>query len=197
MGKDDEERAMRLQRRNVQKQIINNDQMEIINNQREVEKDAHPEGGVKEIPKSNIIADETTMNSSEIFCYEAMYPEADADIQDPLLAYKAVSDPDTMYLHQALKEDDKDEFIKAMRKEIHDQSENGNFSVIHKSQVPEVKNALPVVWQMKRKRDIRTREIKKYKARLNIDGSRMKPGRDYSETYALVASWRSVQLLLT
>ena len=148
MGKDDEERAMRLQRRNVQKKIINNDQREIIDNQREVEKDAHPEGGVKEIPKSNIIADETTMNSSEIFCYEAMYPEADADIQDPLLAYKAVSDPDTMYLHQALKEDDKDEFIKAMRKEIHDQSENGNFSVIHKSQVPEGKNALPAVWQM-------------------------------------------------
>ena len=75
---------------------------------------------MKEIPKSNIIADETTMTSSEIFCYEAIYPDADADKQDPLLVYKAVSDPDTMYLHQAMKEDDKDDFIKATRKEIHD-----------------------------------------------------------------------------
>ena len=115
MGKDDEERAMRLQRRNVRKQIINNDQREIIGNQREVENDAHPEGGVKEIPKSNIIADETTMNPSEIFCYEAMYPEADADIHDPLLAYKAVSDPDTMYLHQAMKKDDRNDFIKTIQ----------------------------------------------------------------------------------
>jgi len=49
---------------------------------------------------------------------------------------------------------------------------------------------------MKRKRDIRTREIKKYKARLNIDGSRMKVGEHYDFSYSPVASWTSVKLLL-
>ena len=87
-----------------------------------------------------------------------------------MLALKAVADPDTMYLHQAMKQDDKYHFIKAMQKEIHDQSENGNFSLIHKSKIPKGRSILPSVWQMKRKRDIRSRKIKKYKARLNIVG---------------------------
>jgi hypothetical protein len=51
---------------------------------------------------------------------------------------------------------------------------------------------------MRRKRDARTGEIKKYKARLNIDGSRMKFGEHYNEiTYSPVASWNSVRMLLT
>ena len=36
-----------------------------------------------------------------------------------------------------MKELDKKEFIKAMEKEWHDQSENGNFSLVKQSQVPE------------------------------------------------------------
>ena len=50
---------------------------------------------------------------------------------------------------------------------------------------------------MKRKRNIMTRAISKYKARLNIDGSRMKHGLDYEETYAPVAKWNSIRILLT
>jgi hypothetical protein len=49
---------------------------------------------------------------------------------------------------------------------------------------------------MRRKRDIKTRAIKKYKARLNIDGSRMKYGKHYDQTYAPVASWNSIKTLL-
>jgi hypothetical protein len=52
------------------------------------------------------------------------------------MAYKASADPDTMYMHQAVKEPDRDQFIAAMQKEVRDQSENRNFSVIHKSKVP-------------------------------------------------------------
>ena len=50
---------------------------------------------------------------------------------------------------------------------------------------------------MKRKRDAKTGGIKKYKARLNIDGSRMKKGEHYDMTYSPVASWNSVRMLLT
>ncbi len=49
---------------------------------------------------------------------------------------------------------------------------------------------------MKRKQNIKTREIKKYKARLNINGSRMKKGIHYDQTYAPVASWNSIRVLL-
>ena len=63
--------------------------------------------------------------------------------------------------------------------------------------MPKNKSVLKAVWQMRRKRDIKTRTVKKYKARLNIDGSRMKRGIDYDETYAPVASWKTIRLLLT
>jgi hypothetical protein len=133
----------------------------------------------------------------EIFCYRAMFPAyAGQEEEHPLMAYKTTSDPDTMYHHQAMKEPDRDEFRKAMQKEWTDQLENGNFSVIHRTEVPEGATVLPAVWQMKRKRDILTRKIKKYKARLNIDGSRMKQGQHYDQTYAPVASWNSIRTLL-
>jgi len=48
---------------------------------------------------------------------------------------------------------------------------------------------------MKRKRKVRTRQIYKRKARLNFDGSKQKKG-DYDQTFAPVASWESVRILL-
>jgi Reverse transcriptase (RNA-dependent DNA polymerase) len=49
---------------------------------------------------------------------------------------------------------------------------------------------------MKRKRDIMTRAIKKWKARLNIDGSRMVKGVHYEESYSPVAGWNSIRTML-
>ena len=119
------------------------------------------------------ISDVTSRNvEGEIHCYVAMFPDDDrVDWDNPLLAYKATSDPDTMYYHQAMKEHDKEEFKSSMMKEIEDQYTNGNFSIIHKNEVPDDQIVLPAVWQMRRKRDAKTGAIKKYKARLNIDGS--------------------------
>ena len=43
-------------------------------------------------------------------CYVAMFPDDDkVNWDNPLLAYKATSDPDTLYYHQAMKEQDKEE----------------------------------------------------------------------------------------
>ena len=131
----------------------------------------------------------------ELFCLEALYPSAPP--LDEIYAYKAAADPDTMYHHQAMKEPDADKFKDAMQKEVDDQMSNGNFTIVERRKVPRGATILPAVWQMKRKRDIRTREIKKYKARLNIDGSRMKKGVHYEQSYAPVASWNSIRLLLS
>lgn len=69
---------------------------------------------------------------------------------------------------------------------------------MHRSKVPEGHTVLPAVWQtMRQKRDAKTGAIKKYKARLSIDGPRMKSGIHYHETYSPVASWNSVRMLLT
>ena len=55
----------------------------------------------------------------------------------------------------------------------------------------------PGVWTLVHKRDILTQEIKKHKSCLAFDGSRMREGEDYDKTYAPVASWMLICLLLT
>ncbi len=59
--------------------------------------------------------------TGEIFGYQAMFPDDQLDHNDPLLVYKAVSDPNTLYYHQAMKEPDRDKFQEGMHKEISDQ----------------------------------------------------------------------------
>lgn len=115
----------------------------------------------------------------------------------PLTVMKATADPDTLYLHEAMREPDKEQFKLAMEKEISDQLNNGNFTVIPRTEVPKGARIIPTVWQLRRKRDIMTGQIKKWKARLNIDGSKMIKHQDYELTYAPVASWTSIRLLLT
>ena len=73
----------------------------------------------------------------EIYCYMAKFPNDNRRIYcNPILAYKAVSDPDTLYYHQAMKEESKDKLQESMAKEVTDQFNNGNFTVIPKSEVP-------------------------------------------------------------
>ena len=73
-----------------------------------------------------------------------------------LIAMKASTDPNIMYLHQVLKQPDKSKFIDAMKKEVEDQMQNGNYTVVERSKVPADKTILPAVWQMRRKRDIKS-----------------------------------------
>ena len=102
----------------------------------------------------------------------------------------------TLYYHEILREPDRDHFIEAMHVEANDQFDNGNFSIILRKHLPEGAKVHRCVWQLKRKRDIKSGKIKKYKARLNIDGSTMVKGRDFDLTYAPVSKWSTIRLLL-
>ena len=54
----------------------------------------------------------------DIFCLSALYPR-DNNLKDlPLKAFKETSNPDTMYLHEAMNKPDQKEFITAMVKEV-------------------------------------------------------------------------------
>jgi hypothetical protein len=113
----------------------------------------------------------------ELCSFQAMFPAcAGFPEQNPIQAYKTTADPDTMYHRQAMKQHDAEEFRKAMKKEWDDQMRNRNFTLIHQWKVPEGATILPSVWQMRRKRDNKTRQIKKYKARLNIDDFKNEAG---------------------
>ena len=69
-----------------------------------------------------------------------MFPSIESQ-NDELHAFKAVADPDVMYMHQAMKQVDKEEFIKAMQKEVDDQTRNGKFSIVERKAVPTEKQS--------------------------------------------------------
>jgi len=76
--------------------------------------------------------DDTMMHEDEIlYAHQCMITEEGLDNHpSDIHAYKATSDPDTLYYHQAMKESDVDEFRVAMRKEWEDQRRNSNFEII-------------------------------------------------------------------
>ena len=131
----------------------------------------------------------------ELFSLATMFPVDDIMDQphSAFYSYKAAaSDPDTMYHHLAMRQPDRKQFCTAMQKEMDDQMADGNFELVQRAKIPIDTKIFPAVWQMRRKRDIRTQEVKKWKARLNYDGSRMRRGEHYDQLYAPVASWSSI-----
>jgi hypothetical protein len=116
--------------------------------------------------------------------------------QHPMLAYAASADPDTMYFHEAMREPDSAEFVKATGEEVQSHTENEVWELVPRSSVPPGTKILPAVWAMKHKRRIATREVYKWKARLNIDGSKQEEGVNYWETFSPVASWAAIRMVL-
>ena len=114
-----------------------------------------------------------------------------------LIAYKASTDPDTMYYHQAMREPDKEKFKEAISKECEDHFRMSNYKLISVDQVPKDATLLSSVWQMKRKRKPSTGEISKYKARMNVNGKEQVKGLHYDETYAPVVAWATIRFFLS
>ena len=59
-----------------------------------------------------------------------------------------------------------------MKQEVEAHIEDKNWVIVHKSKVPANRKILPAVWAMRRKRDIATRTVYKWKARLNLHGGK-------------------------
>ena len=130
---------------------------------------------------------------------DSLYSELDRyqDLDDPILyLYKASNDPDTLYMHEALKAHDADKFKEAMVSEVNEHIERKHWEPVLKSDLPENTIILPAVWAMKRKRRIDTRQVYKWKSRLNLGGHKMVKGVHFEETYSPVVAWQNVRLFL-
>ena len=103
------------------------------------------------------------------------------DMENPI-AFVASTNKDVMYVDQAMREPDKPEFEQAMIKEVDTHTQNGNWIIVPRSEVPVGTKVLPAVWAMRRKRRITTGEVYKWKARLNIHGGKQEYGVNYWET---------------
>ncbi|KAI2496817.1 hypothetical protein MHU86_17696 [Fragilaria crotonensis] len=121
--------------------------------------------------------------------------EIQRQMADPI-AFAASSDPDIMYLHEALKQPDRKHFIQAMVDEVTTHTERGHWKLIPISEVPSGTKILPAVWAIRQKRKILSREVYKWKARLNIHGGKQTYGVDYWETYAAALKWSSIRFFL-
>jgi hypothetical protein len=122
--------------------------------------------------------------------------EIQEDMSDPI-AFAASSDPDTMYMHEALREPDRAQFLEAMQKEIKDHEDLRHWELVPRSDIPQGTTVLPSVWSMKRKRRIDMREVYRWKARLNLHGGKQIKNVHYWETYSPVVKWSSIRLFLT
>lgn len=128
--------------------------------------------------------------------YIAIPAIVELNIYDNPFAFAASSDPDVLYIKEALTAIDSDKFVIAMQEEVQAHVRDKNWVIVHKSMVPKNRKILPAVWAFRRKRDIATRKVYKWKARLNVHGGKQVKGLDYWETYAPVASWPSVRLIM-
>jgi hypothetical protein len=112
-------------------------------------------------------------------------------------AMKASSghDPDTPRLHEAMRGEHRDEFLTAMGKEIAELESHGTWEVVRKESMPAGANLLPSTWALKIKRYPDGRK-RKSKARFCVRGDKQVAGVDYFESYAPVASWATIRMVM-
>lgn len=116
--------------------------------------------------------------------------------EHPLAAFAASADPDTLYLNEALAAPDREHFIEAMIKEVHDHEMRGHWEVVCRDDLPANTHVVPSVWSMRRKRHYMTDKVYKWKSRLTFGGHRQRPGIDYDQTFAPVVMWCSIRYFL-
>jgi hypothetical protein len=125
--------------------------------------------------------------------YENLTPSL---IQGPhAMKASSVSDPDTPKLHDAMRGDQRDDFLTAMGQEIAELESHGTWDVVRKASMPSGANLLPSTWALKIKRYPDGR-MRKNKARFCVRGDRQIAGVDYFESYAPVASWTTVRMVM-
>ena len=79
-----------------------------------------------------------------------------------------------------------------MDKELQDHIARKHWEVVPRGEVPKGMRVLDMVWAMRRKRQIDTHKVYKWKAWLNVHGGQQQQGINYWETYAPVIMWQTI-----
>ena len=110
-----------------------------------------------------------------------------------LIAFATSDNPDILYWDQAMKAHDWDKFIEAVGIKLDSHERMGNYKPILIDKVPKGTKLINMVWSMQRKRWIKTQEVYKWKACLNVHGGQQEYGVHYWDTYAPVVTWQTVR----
>lgn len=116
----------------------------------------------------------------------------DYKIEELHYAFKSVVDGTPTTFSDAMKSEDKESWIKAMDVEMNNIRSNGTYNI---KKIKFGEKAIGCRWVFKKKLN-KDGTINKFKARLVAKGYLQQEGRDYNETFAPVAKFKSVRLLL-
>ena len=86
------------------------------------------------------------------------------------IAFAATTNPDILYWDQAMSAPDGDKFIEAVHTELDGHEKMGNYEPVLLNEVTAGTRLLDMVWSIQRERTIKTQEVYKWKARLNVHG---------------------------
>ena len=106
-----------------------------------------------------------------------------------------ISSNEVFTFQQAMKQDDRLDFVAAMEKEIDDHESRGHWHIVHRSTLPANAKPIKAIWSFKQKRRP-DGSLLKHKARLCAHGGMQTWGDNYWETYSPVVNMMSVRLLL-
>ena len=83
-----------------------------------------------------------------------------------------------------------------MNKEFYDHMDKNHYEVVSRDLITEGESILDSVWAMKRKRNILTNQVYKWKSRLNLHRGQQEYAVNFYETFSPVINWSSSRLLL-
>jgi hypothetical protein len=115
---------------------------------------------------------------------------------DPTLYAMQMQNPDVLTHAQMKRQVDANKFIEAQRPEIYGLININTFEYIPKIDLPPRTRYLYLIWTYRRKRRP-DGSLKKYKARLCVNGSREIQGIDYTESFAPVVQWSTIHVVNT
>jgi histone deacetylase 1/2 len=95
-----------------------------------------------------------------------------------------------------MRQPDRENLIQAVIKELNDHIERKHWELILREDVPDGTKVLDSVWSIKRKREIATGKVYKWKARLNVHGGQQEYGVNYFETYSPIVQWFTVRMVM-
>ena len=137
-----------------------------------------------------------SMNARLRHHFEVVQLNADSTYNhvDPMSFAASVSDNEVYYFEQAMQQDDAEQFLQAMIKEIDDHFARKHWKLVPRSSIGQAK-PLKAIWSFKRKRRP-DGSLLKHKARLCCHGGMQVFGENYWDTYAPVVNWMSIRSML-
>jgi hypothetical protein len=115
---------------------------------------------------------------------------------DPTFHAMQMQNPDVLTHAQMERQVDANKFIEAQRPEIEGLMNINTFEFIPKTKLPAKTRYLDLIWTYIQKRHP-DGTLKKYTARLCVNGSRKIQGIDYTESFAPVVQWSTIRMVNT